>query len=169
MRDSEAAEREFSDFVNDHQARLIAFALLVCGHEHDARDLVQGALAKVFVRWERLRSVEYLDAYVRKVVLRDFLRVQRTAWRRRVTRSGYVPERAAEPSRTELGGAWSAVQALPPRQRAVIALRFFEDLSVARTAKILGCSEGTVKSQTSRAIVTLRRSFVDAEEGVRRE
>lgn len=78
-----------------------------------------------------------------------------------------MPDQAAVPNRAELG-AWSAVHGLPPQQRAVIALRYFEDLSVAQTAEILGCSEGTVKSQASRAIATLRRS-ISAEEGVRHE
>lgn len=157
-------EAEFADFVAQHQARLLGFAHLLCGHEHDAQDLVQGALVKAYLRWERIRQTEHPEAYVKKVLLHDHLRGWRRAWRRGETVRATLPEPAG-PTPDLVPGeiARRAIRTLPPRQRAVVALRYVDDLSVAQTAELLGCSEGTVKSQCSRAIATLRRTVSAAD------
>ncbi len=156
-------ETDFVNFVDDNQARLMGLARMLCGHEHDAQDLVQRALVKTYLKWDRIGEVQNREAYVRQVLVRDFSRSWRRAWRHHETSTATLPELTAPPGDPLASLAWDAVRALPPRQRAVVALRYMDDFSVARTAEILGCSEGTVKSQSSRAMTTLRRTMSSAD------
>lgn len=166
----EVDEYAFVNFVDDRQTRLLGFARVLCGHDQDAEDLVQRALVKAYLRWQRIKEMEHPEAYVRQVMLHDYFRGWRRTWRRHETSTETLPEQTNPPVDPLTSPAWEAVRALPPRQRAVIALRYFEDLSVASTADILGCTEGTVKSQSSRAIATLRRTVSAADlEGATRE
>ncbi|QFZ22465.1 SigE family RNA polymerase sigma factor [Saccharothrix syringae] len=133
-------------------------AYLLCGDWHRAEDLVQATFAKLYVAWRRVNRHEALDAYTRRALVRTFVSDLRRGWFRR-ERVG-VP--AAEAPAVGGGSPedrlvlLDALARVPPRQRAVIVLRYWEDLSVEDTARALGCSEGTVKSQAARGLQTLR-------------
>jgi RNA polymerase sigma-70 factor (sigma-E family) len=138
-------------------------AYLLCGDWDRGDDLVQKVLTELYVRWSRAQRAENLDAYVRTMLVRRFLDERRTSWMRRVTLTdpAHRPEQVAPPEadpalRVDVR---AALGSLPPPQRAVIVLRFLHDLSVEQTAEALGCSAGTVKSQTSRALASLRGRF----------
>ena len=151
-------DSEFEAFVRARSASLLRVGFLLTGDQHLAEDLVQTALARTHQSWNRLTEVGNAEAYTRKVMYH----LQVSWWRRRrVAESPMadLPEaRAADPtSGTALQlTVEQALSRLTPRQRAVIVLRFFEDLSEAQTAAVLGCSVGTVKSQTARSLARLR-------------
>ena len=157
-------DEEFARYVRARQHRLLRAAFLVCGDVHLAEDLLQGALAKLAVRWERLRH-DNPDAYVRKILYRDAV----SSWRRTRRESlSLVPEldlAGTEPDRASRAGErvdlLRALGQLTPKQRAVVVLRFFEDRSEADTADALGVSVGTVKSQTHAALGRLRTLLPD--------
>jgi RNA polymerase sigma-70 factor (sigma-E family) len=139
-------------------------AYLLCGDWHLAHDLVQDTLVKAYQHWPRVRQADSPDAYVRRILLNE----ARSRWRRREQtmpvprfperREPITPDAADEIARRD--GLLEALLALPLRQRATIILRYLEGMSERETAAVLGCSEGTVKSQSARALGTLR-SFLD--------
>jgi RNA polymerase sigma-70 factor (sigma-E family) len=159
-----AARDSFEEFVVGRYAALVRSAYLLVGNRADAEDLVQTALSKVVPLWPRI--MDDPERYVRTVLAREAV----NRWRRRRWREVTVtamPEAATDPvsdldarvaDRMTLR---SALGQLPPRQRAVVVLRFYEDLSVAEVADVLRCSAGTVKSQTHDALVRLRRLVPD--------
>jgi RNA polymerase sigma-70 factor (sigma-E family) len=156
--DSEAA---YVQYVSGRIIPLRRTAYRLCGDWQFAEDLVQAALVKLFVRWKRARSAGNLDAYTRQIVVRTWLDETRRPWRR-ADPVAEVPEAGPDPAYEDPATRLVLVAALatvPPRQRAVVVLRFWEDLSVAETAKVLGCSEGTVKSQSSDGLAALRRAL----------
>ena len=125
---------------------------------------MQNTLAKLYLRWDRVRDVDNVDAYARKALVNEF----RSAWRRPVRRVEQVveavPERAAPEARAYDGSqdaVWRFVCGLPPKQRAVIVLRFYEQLTESEIADLMGISVGTVKSQSSRALAALRADLPD--------
>ncbi len=139
-------------------------AYLLCGDWDRGDDLVQKVLTDLFSHWARVRRVENLDAYVHTMLVRRAIDERRSWWGRKValTDADASPEVVAPPDadptlRMDLA---PAIRQLAPRQRAVIVLRYLQDLSVEETAVAMRCSTGTVKSQTARALVTLRR-FLD--------
>ncbi|WP_020578647.1 SigE family RNA polymerase sigma factor [Actinopolymorpha alba] len=158
---TETAE-EFSAYVATRQRALIRTAYLLTGDHHSAEDLVQIALARTYVAWNRIRDKQGLDAYVRRTMINEHTGWWRRAWRRLEHSTDVVPDHSTRPgtdhaaSSADRDEMWDLVCTLPPRQRAAVVLRYFEDLSEAETAEALGCSVGTVKSQTSRALATLR-------------
>jgi RNA polymerase sigma-70 factor (sigma-E family) len=152
---------EYDTYAAGRIPSLRRSAYLLCGDWDRGDDLVQKVLTQLYVVWSRASRADNIDAYVRAMLVRRFLDERRTGWARRVTLvdSSLTPELAA---RAESDPATrldvrAALATLPPRQRAVIVLRFLHDMSVEQTAEALGCSTGTVKSQTARAITTLRR------------
>lgn len=148
----------FEEYVAARQAALLRTAYLLTGHRQDAEDLVQLALIKVVPRWSRLHGDP--DAYVRRVVVHENI----SRWRRRRWRevlSDELPETALGGTPDERVDLQRALATLAPRQRAVVVLRYLEDLTVAETADLLGVSEGTVKSQASDALARLRRLLPD--------
>ncbi len=165
-------EADFVEYVAARQQALLRTAYVLTGHRHTAEDLLQTALAKAYLSWGRLRDPHAADAYVRRIMVNEHASWWRRAWRRREASIGVLPEprrdgRSAAAGfggpavdETEASGErdamWTLVQTLPPRQKAAMVLRFYEDLSEAETARVLGVSVGTVKSQTSRAVATLR-------------
>ncbi|MGW6916092.1 SigE family RNA polymerase sigma factor [Kitasatospora sp. NPDC054939] len=155
MRD---ATPDFEEFVAARSPRLLRMAWLLTGDPHLAEDLLQTALAKVWPKWDRI-SIDRPEAYVRKVLVNSHVSWWRRRWSGELPH-GELPEQASpsDPFEELVVGqvVADAVRSLPPRQRAVVVLRFFEDLSVEETAETLGCSSGTVKSQTFRALQTLR-------------
>lgn len=150
------SEEQFRRFVEARSLALLRTAFALCGDRHAAEDLVQGALAKLYRRWHKIEEPE---GYVRRIIYND----QVSRWRRRsVLREepvGAVPE-APLPDRAaavdDRLDVWELLQQLAPRQRAVLVLRYYEDLSEREIAAVLGCSLGTVRSQASRAIARLR-------------
>jgi RNA polymerase sigma-70 factor (sigma-E family) len=150
-------EREFTDFYTGSVAALRRTAYVVVRDWGLAEDLVQQAMAKLYVAWPRIRP-ETRMAYARRAVVNECLSQQRR--HRPEVPTDAVPDRAVqvpEPP-TDLD---RTLVLLPARQRAIVALRFLDDLSVAEVAAVLGIAEGTVKSQTSRALDTLRRHLPD--------
>jgi RNA polymerase sigma-70 factor (sigma-E family) len=147
----------FEAFVVGRSPSLLRTAYLLTGNRPDAEDLLQTALAKTYLAWDRIREREAADAYVR----RTLVTTQISFWRRRRPESptDAVPELAGRdaPADSDLHDAlWTALARLSRKQRAAVVLRYYEDLSEAETARVLGVSVGTVKSTTSRALSLLR-------------
>jgi RNA polymerase sigma-70 factor (sigma-E family) len=161
----------FVAFVQARQHRLLRSAYLVCGDRHLAQDLLQGALVKLAMRWRQVRDGDP-EAYLRTILYRDAVSWWRRLRRERLTDS---PPEPIRPDATEAASTrmlfQQALGRLPARQRAVLVLRFFEDLTEARTAEVLGVAVGTVKSQTSLALRRLRENAPELGEltGLRRE
>jgi RNA polymerase sigma-70 factor (sigma-E family) len=165
-------ERGFRDFVVARQDALLRRAWLLTGDWASAEDLVQGALLRVWPRWGRVTATGQEDAYVRKVMLNQYLSGRRRRWTREAP-TAQLPEPVSPDGYSDVDVRMvlsRAVAALPRRQRAVIVLRFVEDLSELQTADALGCAAGTVKSQTSKALATLRqhKQVADLMEGTLR-
>ncbi|MEV6631855.1 SigE family RNA polymerase sigma factor [Actinoplanes sp. NPDC051470] len=160
-------EREYVDYATAGMERLKRLAYTLCGDVHHASDLVQGTLVRLYERWPRVRGVEHVDAYVHKMLLRQFLAERRRPWSR-IRLGATVPETPApERADDDRPILVAALRRLPPRQRAVLVLRFLYDLPVGEVAAMLGCGEGTVKSQTSRGLATMRR-LMDADQPILR-
>ena len=158
--DEVRAVPDFASYVAARRPALLRWARVVAGDPHSAEDLLQDSLVRVLPRWEGLREGAAADAYVRRTITRQYVSWQRQPWRRDEVASATVPETAPAtgPGATvEAGRLWDLVLTLPPQQRAAVALRYYEQLSVAETAAVLGCSTGTVKSNTSRGLAALRR------------
>jgi RNA polymerase sigma-70 factor (sigma-E family) len=152
-------EEEFREFVAARSAALLRTAYLLAGDWATAEDLLQTALTKTYLAWKRLGEIEAVEPYARRVLVNTATSWWRRRWHgERPTE--VLPERAAPDQMEEQldrDALWRHVRALPARQRAVLVLRFYEDMSEAQTAELLNISPGTVKSQTSRALGTLRR------------
>lgn len=147
----------FAAFVAARSPGLARTAYLLTRDHALAEDLLQTALAKSWLAWSRIAGDP--EPYVRRTLVNTYT----TWWRRRwngETPTDTVPEPAARPDATrtvdERDLLWQALGRLPKRQRAVLVLRYYEDRSVDETADLLGCSTGTVKSQTSKALARLR-------------
>ncbi|MFI5592427.1 SigE family RNA polymerase sigma factor [Amycolatopsis sp. NPDC051758] len=153
-------DREFRAYFEARAAVVRRTAFLLCGDWHRAEDLAQIALAKVYQHWGRLDRNGQVDAYVRKTLVRTLIDESRWRKRRPETVVDVVPEIAeAVTGLEEAMDVRHALAALPPKQRAAVVLRYWEDLPVAETAAALGCSEGTVKSQVSKGLGALRRTL----------
>ncbi|MEH0973583.1 SigE family RNA polymerase sigma factor [Micromonospora sp. CPCC 205546] len=152
-------EEEFRDFVAARSSALLRTAYLLSGDWATAEDLLQTALTKTYLAWRRLGGIEAIEPYARRVMINT----STSWWRRRwhgERPTEVLPERAGVDEieqQLDRDLLWRHLSALPSRQRAVLVLRFYEDMSEAQTAALLGISPGTVKSQTSRALGTLRR------------
>ncbi|MFC4149266.1 SigE family RNA polymerase sigma factor [Micromonospora mangrovi] len=155
---TEVTDGEFTAFVNERGDALLRIAYALAGNQHAAEDLLQNALAKAYARWPRIRGDA--EPYVKRILYHD----QVSGWRRRARRPevpvAVLPERAATGDSGHDADLRmllrEALLALPPRQRAVLTLRYLEDLSVEQTAALLGCRAGTVASQASKALAKLR-------------
>jgi RNA polymerase sigma-70 factor (sigma-E family) len=164
-------EQEFAEFFVARRDAVRRSAYLLCGDWHRADDLAQTAFVALHRHWRRVRDKGALDAYLRRTLVHAVIDESRRPWRReRFT--DVVPER---PSATPDVGDSVAVRTallaglrkVPPRQRAVLVLRFLDGLDVAGVAEVLGCSEGTVKSQTSRGLAALRAGLGDTLDDLR--
>jgi RNA polymerase sigma-70 factor (sigma-E family) len=150
-------DEEFTQYVSAHLASFRRLAYLLCQDWHRADDLVQAAITRLYVQWGRASAVDHTDAYAKTILVREFLREQRSGWARRVSLDAAAPDRPAfGPDRDAALDVRTALAALPARQRATLVLRFYCDLSVEQAAELLGCSAGTVKSQTAKGIAALR-------------
>ena len=141
--------------------RLRRLALATCREPHRADDLVQTTLEKMYAAWPRLQAVEDPHAYARTVLVRSLITEQRRHWWTRETSTGDAGEREAAPAESveDRLDLRAALAGLPTRQRMAVVLRHLEDLPVAEVARLMGCSEGTVKSTTSDGLRALRAAL----------
>jgi RNA polymerase sigma-70 factor (sigma-E family) len=159
-----ADDEDFTAFVAASSRRLLRSAYLITGNPEEAQDLLQTALERTYRRWSSVRRTESPEAYARRILVN----AATDTWRRRRDRQVVLdearlpaledPELAGLPSREAL---LRRVRELPVGQRAVLVLRYFDDLTELETARVLGCSIGTVKSQHARAMARLRRELPD--------
>jgi RNA polymerase sigma-70 factor (sigma-E family) len=158
----EADEVDYAEFYASAWPRLFRVTYAICGDVGQAEDATQCALAKAYASWRRVRSAQAPEAYVRRMAVNEVLGVRRRGWWR-LERSGRLPERevggSPEQEVVDRAELWEGVLSLAPRQRAVLVLRYYEDLSEQQIADALHCSRGTVKSQASDALATLRRRY----------
>ena len=158
-------EREsFPDFVTREQQSLLRLAFLLAGDRGHAEELVQTALMKTYRHWDRITERGEPSAYVRRALV-----TTHTSWRRRASHreqlTGRLPDIAtAEPAdRIDASEQLRrALSALPPRMRATVVLRYYEDLSELQTAQLMGCSESTVNTQAARGLARLRNALTTA-------
>ena len=158
----------FDEYVAARGAVLVRFAVMLCGDQHRAEDLTQVALARAYTIWHRIGPMTQPEAYVKRMILREWL-----SWRRR--RSNWeVPMADVQASSSStvpppdepatLTAVWGALARLPSRQRAVLVLRYYEDLPDEEIAALLGCAIGTVRSSASRSLAVLRSAqFIPGE------
>lgn len=158
----ETDEQQYVEYVTARLPELRRLAGSLCKDAHRADDVVQNAITKLYVHWRRARSADNLDVYVRTIVVRTFLNDQRLRWTRVRLTDDFTELPAQQPREVETRLVVAdALRRLPPKLRAVLVLRFLYDLPVREVAATLGCSEGTVKSQTSRGLTVLRQSLGD--------
>ncbi len=156
MRD---ADREaFDEFVRARLPQLLRFGHALTGSPHAGADLVQDALERTMLAWSRIDSKDDPEGYVRRIMVNRNVSIWRRYRRERLMDE--VPERQL-PDRTRDDSLWAAIKQLPTKQRAIIVLRYYEDLTEAQIAATMGCSAGTVKSQASRAMAKLRELVKD--------
>jgi RNA polymerase sigma-70 factor (sigma-E family) len=165
-RDEDEDRRQFSEYFVARRDVVRRTAYLMCGDWHWAEDLTQSAFVRLAAAWQRVRDPQALDAFVRTCLVRTYLTETRRMWRRRERPvadppdvAGVVDDAEATTSRVAFA---HALQQVPPRQRVTLICRFYQGLDVAETAAVLGCSEGTVKSQTARGLAALREVLGDA-------
>lgn len=152
-------DEEFDEFFVARAPRLRRVAYAIVHDWQLAEDAVQAAFVKIYLRWRRIKPVT-VEAYVRRAVVNTSISFVRKSHREVV--SGAVPDHAVPTAESE-PDLLAALQVLPPAQRAVIALRFLDDLSVKDVAAVLKISDGAVKSQTARGLATLRTSMPQTE------
>lgn len=162
-------EDSFCRWAGERQLALLRTAVLLTGDQHRAEDLVQDALTKVALRWRRLRD-QGPEAYARRIIVRDNI----SSWRRR--RREVLTDRPPRVAARDHAAATErrllldeALAGLTPRQRAVVVLRYYDDLTERATADLLGVSVGTVKSQTHLALAKLRAGAPELAELLREE
>lgn len=155
-------DEEFADLVHACWAGLYRTAYLMLGDPAEAEDLVQTALAKTYANWRRVRTVEAAAGYARTTMANTAASWFRKKGWRNERPTEVLPERTTESDPSDRPALLGVLAQLPPRQRAVVVLRYYEDLSVAQVAHALEISEGTVKSQTSEALTKLRTLLGDA-------
>ncbi|SFP76804.1 RNA polymerase sigma-70 factor, sigma-E family [Amycolatopsis arida] len=153
-------EQEFAEYFAARRDAVRRTAFMLCGDWHRADDLAQTAFVALHRRWRRIRDRAALDAYVRTTLVRAAIDESRRPWRRE-RQTDEIPEPAPDGARLDdlvatRHDLLAGLRKVPPRQRAVLVLRYFEGLDVAGVAEALGCSEGNVKSQTARGLANLR-------------
>ncbi len=155
---AQTRDAEFAAYMQARQASLLRTAYLLTGDRHSAEDLVQTSLAKLYLAWDKVHDRGSIDGYVRRIMVNENNSLWRRGWKKREFASETMPERQVVDQNDEgaHGALWDLVQTLPKKARAVVVLHYYEELSEAETAEILGISVGTVKSQASRALATLR-------------
>ncbi len=160
---------EFTAFYVATWPRLFRTTYAVAGDRQRTEDALQTAFAQAWSRWARVSAADDPIAYVRRMAVNAAISAHRRAWVRQETSVPDLPDRPAprpEPTAIEPTGhdsTWQVVQGLPPRQRAVVVLRYYEGLSEREIADVLGCRPGTVKSQASAALSTLRARLAEIE------
>ena len=164
-----ARDDDFVAFVDARSAALLRTArLLTAGDQHAAEDLVQTSLEKAYVAWPRIQRKGAQEAYVRSIMTRAAIDRTRQRRRRGEVVTDEVPDVPVEPVGPEdRDQVFALLAALSPRQRAVMVLRYYDDLSEAQIAQALGCSAGAVKSHASRALSVMRSMTTETTGAVR--
>jgi RNA polymerase sigma-70 factor, ECF subfamily len=163
-------DAEFTAFVTARGQALLRTAYLLTGDHQAGEDLVQTALAKTYAAWPRIRSREAVEGYVRRTMVTTHVSWWRRRWRGETPtdpQSGALPEPPGHDptgAHDERDRMWRHLATLSERQRAVLVLRFYEDLGEAEVAALLGCSAGAVKSHTSRALARLRAELATTDD-----
>ena len=157
-----STDQEFAEFVTARWSSLYRLAYLLAASPAGAEDLLQTTLEMAYMNWSRISGMEHAEAYVRRMLANTLVSSRRRRW---TGEQPYdeLPEPAGRSSDElpllDRAVIWPLVCALPARQRAVIVLRYYEDLSEAQIADVLGCRPGTVKSQSSAGLAALRRAL----------
>lgn len=154
----------FAEFVRARSSSLYGSAYLMVGDRGLAHDLLQEALTKTYVAWPRLREVSNAEAYARKAITTTAISWwRRKSWANERPRDDVPEQRVAEASDdiAMRDWVWRELQALPPRQRAAIVLRYYQDYTEGQTAEAMGCAVGTVKSQVAAGLRRLRDRLGD--------
>jgi RNA polymerase sigma-70 factor (sigma-E family) len=160
----DGSDAEFTEYVSGRIPALRRLAYLLTGDGHRADDLVQQTITTLYVKWQRAKAADHLDAYVRKMLVRAYVDERRLAWARvGLFREAPEPPPIADTGAEDRHLVRAALSRLPRRQQAVLVLRFYYDLPVDEVATTLGCSTGTVKTHTSRGLATLRRLLGDSD------
>jgi RNA polymerase sigma-70 factor (sigma-E family) len=166
----EAAEQAFEQFFRARREAVRHTAFLLCGDWHSADDLAQTAFVALHRKWRTIREPAALDAYLRRTLVRALIDETRRPWRRERS-VAQPPEPSGMDATAERvvtrEALVDALRRLPPRQRAVLVLRYLEGLDVAATARALGCRQGTVKSQTAHGLTALRAALGEALDDLR--
>lgn len=164
--DEDEDRRQFSEYFAARYEVVRRTAYLMCGDWHWADDLTQAAFIRLAAGWHRIRDLQAVDAFVRTCLIRTYLSETRRVWRRRERAVAETPEPAGIDGDIETVTRrmlfTQALRQVPPRQRVTLICRFYQGLDVAETAAELGCSAGTVKSQTARGLAALRHILGDA-------
>ncbi|WP_194916867.1 SigE family RNA polymerase sigma factor [Catenulispora rubra] len=150
-------DAEFTEYLKARSAWLARVGYLLCGDWHRADDLAQNAAVRLYRHWSRASRADSVDAYARRILVNVYLDEQQSGW----SRFTFLHRDPIERETPALDADASldlreALARLAPRQRATVVLRYYCDLSVEEAAEVLGCSPGTVKSQTARALARLR-------------
>lgn len=158
-------EQEFAEYFAARREAVRRMAYMMCGDWHRADDLAQTAFIAVHRHWRKVRDKGALDGYVRRTLTRAMIDESRRPWRREHT-AETLPDRSDGSRRVDDSVAvqqtlLDGLQQVPPKQRAVLVLRFLEGLDVSGVAEVMRCSEGTVKSQCARGLTTLRAVLGD--------
>jgi RNA polymerase sigma-70 factor (sigma-E family) len=157
-----AEPADFTEFMHARWSSLFRTAYLLTGNPHDAEELLQDALARTCVKWRGIRDKGAADGYVRRILVHEASRGWRRRAREQVTDEVPLPGSGGGLVEHETRlDVWREICLLPPRMRAVLVLRYYEDLTETDTAAVLGCSVGTVKSQSHAAIKRLRSTLGD--------
>jgi RNA polymerase sigma-70 factor (sigma-E family) len=160
---SGSRDDEYTEYVAARLSSLRRLAAVLCDDWQRADDLVQATLTRLYTHWPRVRATSHPDAYARTVLVHEFIHERRSPWAKWVSLTGPVTDTpAAAVDHDAVLDLRAAVAALPARQRATLVLRFYCDLNVDQSAEILGCSPGTVKSQTAKALNAVRRALTPA-------
>jgi RNA polymerase sigma-70 factor (sigma-E family) len=161
---SDHKDAEFTDFVSEHGRRLLRTACLVTGDAHLGEDLLQTALAKAYGSWAKVSAAERPVAYVRRLLINAHL-----SWVRRLTNTERAVERFSDSASGDLQAAHAetdemrrALLRLSPRVRTAVVLRYFEDLTEAETAQVMGCSRSTVNNHVTKGLAALRTLLAPA-------
>src|ERR1700755_2181677 len=160
---TQGREEQFHEFVRVRSAALLRLAFLVSADVNLAEDLLQTTLSKTYLAWRRLDGMDSVEAYARRVLVNTATSWWRRRWRGEQPTLA-LPERPSADQTdavAERDAMWQAVATLPGRARAVIVLRYYEDLTESDAAALLGVSIGTIKSQSARALATLRTRLGD--------
>ena len=153
------APESFASFVRNRHVELLRFATVLTGSRTLSEDLVQDALERTGTSWRRLRQNEDPEGYVRRIIVNRYLNRLRALRREILVRD--IPDEPRETTDPRGGEMWDLLATLPRKQRAVLVLRFYLDHTETQIADMLGCSIGTVKSNSSRAMAKLRDALSD--------
>jgi len=164
-------DTEFLEYVSSNRGRMLRTARLLAGGDaHWAEDLVQTALTKLYVNWHKVHQDDGAARYADRILLNTFLEERRRFWRHRETVTAELRDAdpAPGPDQADRLTVLAALAELPKRQRASVVLRYFRDLDIAAVADLMGCSPGTVKSQTARGLDKLRQLIDDSQNSLER-